>query len=282
MYKLQPVSLDAPAKIKVTAEGPLFAAVQVERMLHDSMMIQEIVLTAGSKRLDFRTKIDWKESHKLLKVCFPVAVKTEDALHEIQFGHLKRPTHATRPYDAARFEVCNQRWTALAEPSRGAAVLNDSKYGVNVEGSSINLTLLKAALAPDMTADKGEQEFVYSFYCWDGLFAESGLIRQGYELNTPVSVTEGFAEKQSLLSVDSEHIIIETVKAADDGSGDIIVRLYESLGSAESAALSCALPVTAVSETDMLENFKGKLNMTKSGVKLEFRPFEIKTLRLKA
>ena len=95
----------------------------------------------------------------MLKVAFPVEIHANEAIHEIQFGHIYRPNHMSRPYDANRFEVCNQKWTALAEEGRGAAVLNDCKYGVSVEKNSINLTLLRSSLAPDMTADKGRQEF---------------------------------------------------------------------------------------------------------------------------
>ena len=42
-------------------------------------------------------------------------------------------------------------------------MLNDCKYGVNVIDNTIALTLLKSALAPDMTADRGEQVFTYAF-----------------------------------------------------------------------------------------------------------------------
>ena len=112
----------------------------------------------------------------MLKVNFPVTVHSEDALHDIQFGHVRRPTHDSMEYDAARFEVCNHKWTALAEEGRGAAVLNDSKYGVDVEENSINLTLSRAPLAPDMTADLGVQAFTYAFQCWNhAAFRDAGV-----------------------------------------------------------------------------------------------------------
>ncbi|MFZ2657695.1 MAG: glycoside hydrolase family 38 C-terminal domain-containing protein [Victivallales bacterium] len=279
MYKLQPVELDRKAKIEVVAEGPVFAVVRVERMLNISKFVQDIVIYAGSRRIDFKTSVDWKESHKLLKANFPVTVKAEDALHEIQFGHARRPTHATRPYDAARFEVCNHKWTALVEESRGAAVLNDCKYGISVEENSINLTLLKSALAPDMNADKGHQEFTYSFYCWNGTFKKSGLIRSSYELNIPAFAAEGGSERKSLFSIGEENVIIETVKPAEDGSGDVIVRLYEAARTATSCELRTALPFRKLLETDMLENVKREVKSSSGKCRLDFRPFQIRTLR---
>jgi len=280
MYKLQPVPTRGAATIDVTATGPLFASVRVTRKLLGSDFEQEIVVRAGSRRIDFRTRIDWRERHKLLKVAFPVTVRAEDALHEIQFGHVRRPTHATRPYDAARFEVCNHKWTALVEEDRGAAVLNDGKYGVNVAGSEISLTLLKSALSPDMTADQGLHEFTYAFLFWTGPFSGSGLIQEAYDLNVPVSTARGRADSTSVVSLDVANVLVETVKPAEDGSGDVIIRLYEAARSATSCILRTHLPFHSVVSTDMLERRVASLRTRNGTIALRFRPFEIKTLRL--
>ena len=159
MYQQSPVALSEPADIEIHAEGPLFGSIIVRRKLNHSVMTQTITLRRNSRRVDFHTIIDWQERHKLLKVNFPVNYFAHEALHEIQFGHLARPTHRSRALDRDRFEVSNHKWTALAETGRGFAVLNDSKYGVDVLDDCINLTLLQSALAPDMTADRGRQEF---------------------------------------------------------------------------------------------------------------------------
>jgi len=281
-YKRMPVPLDEPATITAAENGPLVASLKMEKKINGSLLAQEIILRAGSPRLDFKTRVDWRESHKLLKVNFPVSLRAEDALHEIQFGHVRRPTHATRPYDAARFEVCHQKWTALAEENRGAAVLNDCKYGVSVEGNSINLTLLRSPLAPDMTADKGVQEFTYAFYFWSGRpFLESGLVREGYGLNIPVTTAPGDGGEESLFQIDAPNIILETVKPAEDGSGDIVLRLYESARTTTRARLTTSLPAASAHWADMLENPAGDATVEENSIALEFRPFEIKTLRLK-
>ena len=282
MYKQQPVELGREATLVRGLRGPLVASLRLRRKINGSWLQQEILLRAGSRRLDFRTRVDWQESHKLLKVNFPVRIHARDAIHEIQFGHLERPTHTTQPYDTARFEVCNHRWTALAEQGRGAAVLNDSKYGVSVEGHSINLTLLKSALAPDMTADKGRQEFTYAFTFWNGTFPASGIVQEGYDLNMPATTAPGDGGEASLFSLDVDNVIIEAVKPAEDGSGDIIVRLYESMRTATRCTLATALPFRAACETNMLEEPGRTLKAGLAGtLPLAFRPFEIKTVRLK-
>jgi alpha-mannosidase len=285
LYPLTPVPLDEPAAVELLCAGPLVAQLRISRKLHDSHMTQTVSLRRGSRRVDLHTVIDWRERHKLLKVNFPVRIHANEGVHEIQFGHLRRPTHQSRPFDADRYEVSNHKWSALMEENRGVAVLNDCKYGVNIDGNSINLTLLKSAKAPDWNADQGHQEFTYAFYVWNGSFADCDLVREGYDLNAPVTTVEGDAGSRSLFSLDAPNIILDTVKAAEDGSGDVILRLYESKRMATRCTLTTTLKVGSVHETDMLEQGCGEhggreLSSGTGSVALEFRPFEIKTLRM--
>jgi alpha-mannosidase len=281
MLELTPIALDKPATIEVVTRGPLVAKLRVVRRIHDSTLTQEITLRRGSRRIDFHTVVDWQESHKLLKVNFPVTVHANEAVHEIQFGHIRRPNHKSRPFDADRFEVCNHKWTALMEEGRGAAVLNDCKYGVNVLGNSINLTLLRAPLAPDETADRGRQEFTYAFYCWNGSFVESPLVQEAYDLNVPVLTAAGAAGECSVFALDAPNVVIETVKPAEDNPQDIIVRLVEAKRTATRCTLTTTLPVKSAAQADMLENDAAALPYDDGRVALDLRPFEVKTVRLR-
>jgi alpha-mannosidase len=280
-YASAPVELPRDARLEVLAAGPLVAILKLTRRLNRSLLIQEIRLRRGSRCVEFHTVVDWRESHKLLKVAFPVNVHADEAVHEIQFGHLRRPNHCSRPYDADRFEVSAHKWTALCEENRGCAVLNDCKYGVNVLGKSIVLSLLKSPLAPDMTADKGRQEFSYAFYSWNGSFAESDVVRAAYELNVPALTAPGAAGTRSAFALDAANVIVETIKPAEDGSGDVVVRLYESKRTATRCELRTTLPVRSARATDMLEEGGKPLPCRDGRLELRFRPFEIKTLRLK-
>ena len=281
-YELAPLELIDKAALEIVTEGALVATLRMTRKIHNSLLQQDISLRQGSRQVVFNTTVDWQENHKLLKVAFPINVHANDAIHEIQFGHIRRPNHRSRPFDANRFEVSHHKWTALAEEDRGVALLNDSKYGVNVLGNSINLTLLRSPLAPDMTADRGIQVFSYAFYAWNGSFAHSGIVHEAYELNCPVTVTMGSTGTQSVFSVNAPNIIIEAVKAAEDRSGDVIVRLYESKHTATRCILTTTLFVNTAIETSMLEEYAGDLDLDGTGIPLEFRPFEVKTVRLKA
>ncbi len=279
-YILQPVNIDGPVKLSIHEANGLRAVLTMERTIANSLFKQEIVLTANSRRLDFVTHVDWHELHRLLKVSFPMAVEATKAINEIQFGYLTRPAHRSRSYDSDRFEVCQQRYSALCDQTHGAAILNDCKYGISQLGNDLQLTLLRAAASPEMRADNGEHTFTYAFTAWEGPFADSPVVREAYALNVPLQVAPGTCKAFSAFSLDKANVFIDTVKPAEDGSGDIILRLYEAKRGDTNCSLHVGIPATSVWECDMLEIKQSEMALQNSQVALHFKPFEVKTLRL--
>ncbi len=268
------------AVITVRESGSLFCEIQVERTIGKSTLTQFIRLERGSRQITFRTKVDWHETQKLLKVEFPVDIAADELISEIQYGHIRRPNHRSRQLDKDRFEVCNHKWSALAESERGFAVMNDSKYGVSCEHSTIALTLLRSPVWPDETADQGLQEFTYAVNLWNTSLPDSGLVNAGYELNIPVTVLENVSLDGSFLEVSDPNVILNCVKRAEDRENALILRLYESSGSRRRCELQTSLPVVCCETANMLEKPEGRLPIENGSVQLDFRPFEIKTLIL--
>ena len=97
--------LDDVESIEVVEHGPLRAGIRVVRRFGDSAITQVIRLAAGSRFIEFDTEVEWHETNRLLKVAFPVDVRSLRATYEIQYGHVERPTHANTSWDVARFEV---------------------------------------------------------------------------------------------------------------------------------------------------------------------------------
>lgn len=279
-YAELPVETDEPVSLTLKESGGLRAVLHLERRLLHSDFSQDIVLEAGSRRLDFVTKVNWKELHRLLKVSFPVAVQAEEGINEIQFGYVTRPTHRSRQYDKDRFEVCNQRYSALCDQSHGAAVLNDCKYGVSMNGNELQLSLLRAAASPEMRADNGEHTFTYAFTAWEGSFGDSPVVEEAYRLNVPMGIADGSCRTFSAFQLDKENVWIDTVKPAEDGSGDGIVRLYESKKADTCCTVKTQLAVQKVWLCDMLENPQEEISIEDCTVSLHFHPFEVKTLRM--
>jgi alpha-mannosidase len=199
-----------------------------------------------------------------------------------------RNTHRNLPQDRAKFEICAHKWVCLEEAGHGIALLNDSKYGHDVDGGHIRLTLLRAPTAPDESADKGDQRFTYALLPFLGAFAESGVVRAAYELNAPVGAvacgvsSAGSASGASLCSIDNAAIIVESVKKPESGDSGkrLVLRLYESLGGQARSTLNFGeRPLSAAWTTDMLENVQTQtLPFTGSTLALDFKPFEIKTV----
>lgn len=278
-YPEQEVEALKEVSVEVAAEG-LEGVLKVSGRISGSDFVQYIRLAADSRRIEFETRIDWRELHRLLKVAFPVNVYAENAINEIQFGYLERPAHRSRLYDRDRFEVCNHRYSAFCDGAHGAAVLNDCKYGVSMNGNALELTLLRASASPEMRADNEVHSFTYAFTAWEGGFADCDVVRQGYELNVKPPVTAGAVERFSAVTVDKENVILETMKPAEDRSGDIILRLYESKKAAVEARVCLNLDTCRAYLCDMLENITEELPVVNGSIVLPFRAFEIKTVRI--
>ncbi len=107
------------------------------------------------------------------------------------------------------------------------------------------------------------------------------MVREAYDLNVPVLVVPGAAGQGSLFSLDADNIVIETVKPAEDGSpGPDRAPVRSQAQSATRCTLTTTLPVTAATQTNLVEEEVSKLEVESGKITLDFRPFEIKTVRL--
>ena len=279
-YRLQEMDGAFDITVEEMAQGAE-AVLCVKGRINESLYTQKIHLAENARRLEFETEIDWRELHKLLKVTFPVDVYAENAINEIQFGYVERPAHRSRDYDKDRYEVCNHRYSAFCDGMHGAAVLNDCKYGISMNGNCLELTLLRAAASPAFRTDNRKHQFTYAFTAWEGNFAECDVVRQAYELNVKPHVVEGGICDISFLQIVQQNIMLETMKLAEDGSGDMILRLYESKKAAVTADIHITMNGFKAYICDMLENVLEEISVDNGNISIPFRAFEVKTVRLK-
>ncbi|WP_285563917.1 glycoside hydrolase family 38 C-terminal domain-containing protein [Streptomyces sp. RTGN2] len=263
--------------------------VRVVRSFNASRITQVLRLDEGSRRLDVETDVDWQESEKILKAAFPLDVRAAESSAEIPFGHVRRPTHSNTSWDSARFEICAHRYLHLAEPGWGAALVNDSSYGHDVtrdvrpDGgttTTARISLLRAPLFPDPDCDRGEHRLRYALVLGADIH---DAIREGYHFNLPERAVPGGATVEPLVRVDDVGVVIEAIKLADDRSGDVIVRLYESGGGRVRTTLRAGFAVASARVTDLLEReleSEPAPVLEGSDVTLSLRPFQILTLRL--
>lgn len=268
------------AESEITETCGLRAAVRFTLRVLNSTIVQTVSLDANAMRLDFFVQADWHERHKLMKVSFDTGVQTDEAANQIQFGHVMRPTHRSRAFDADRFEVCNHGFTALYDATHGAAVLNNGKYGVSMEGSVISLSLLRGATHPDPAADQGAHEYRYAYFVWRGAFETSGVVYEAAALNAPVWKAEGAVGREAMLEISDPACVLETVKLAEDGGGDMILRLYESMNGARCVSVRVPENTAAAWRCGLDETKNEMLKIERGSVQIAMHPFEIVTLRV--
>jgi len=251
--------------------------VKIGSTFGSSWIDQQISLNGRVLRFD--TEVDWHEKHKLLKVAFPVAVHADEASYEVQFGHVRRPTHMNTPQARAMFEVCAQRWADLGDGDYGVALLNDCKHGYDIHDGVMRLSLLRAPTHPDPDADQGLHGFTYALMPHLGDFRAAGVIEAADDLNRllrvlPTDLPVGTS--RSLVEVDTPQVIVEAIKRAED-SDAVIVRLYEAWGRPCRARIATTLPARRVTLCDLLEREREETSL-----ELDFRPFQVVTLKLEA
>ncbi|MFX4294601.1 alpha-mannosidase [Streptomyces bohaiensis] len=272
------------------------ASVRVVREFGESSVTQTLTLRAGDRLLEIDTEVDWHETEKLLKAAFPLDVKADRSAAETQFGHVYRDTHTNTSWEAAKFEICAHRWLHVAEPGWGAALVNDSTYGhevtrdVREDGSqttTVRLSLLRAPRYPDPETDQGRHRMRYGLVPGADI---ADAVREGHAINLPERVVPGSAEVRPLVASDTDAVVVETVKLAEDRSGDVVARIYEASGGRSAATLSLGFAAGSATVTDLLERpwpgaaapaieRGGAAGGAADTVRLSLRPFEILTLR---
>jgi alpha-mannosidase len=268
------------AAVELVEKGPVRAVIRVRSRFRDSTFEQDLTLYAGLPRLDCRTRLDWRERNIMIKAAFPLAVKTPAARFEIPYGSIARPADGT--------EVPALRWIDVSEGSGeyGAALLNDSKYGFDVKGGVMRMSVVHGATYPDPEADRGRQELLYSVLPHRGDWKSAGVTRKGLELGNPliarVPLVHGgtLPKVHSFIQAGPANVILSAVKK-EMGYAEwgLILRLYEIHGEKTEAKIDLPWKVEA-SECDLIERPTGKTIGTGTSITVTLAPYEIKTIRV--
>ncbi len=282
-YRQMRVDLDAADEVLLDSE-----VVVVRRSFGASSVEQRLYLAPDGRSLLIDNTVDWHEREKFLKLAFPIDVFTDTAVAETQFGFHARTTHDNTSWENARFETHAQRWFLVQEPGFGVAFANDSSYGFDVtrrrRGSTlvqdVRFSMLRAPRFPDPRTDLGVQRMRFAIAVGAD---EARATELGWALNMPARAADGRA-LEALVSASDPRVLISAVKLADDRSGDLVVRVYESTGGRAASEIRVALPVSAVSAADLLERPGEPLGHcpTDDGatIPLTLRPFQVQTLRI--
>ncbi len=264
------------------------AQVTVDRRFGAGSTVQQVLsLAPGSRMLEIEQTTDWHETETFLKVSFPLDVRAEHVTAETQFGHHRRVTHTNTSWEAARFETSMHRFVLAEERGFGVALVNDSIYGHDVtrdvvDGrvvTTLRLSLLRAPRFPDPETDQGTQTHRYGLV----IGADAALAtREGALMNTPARRVTGGRGFEPLVAVEGEGIVLSSVKEAADRSGDLVVRVYESLGGRTRGSVRLGLPRYTYASASLLEEpLEATRPLAADGsIELELGAFEVRTLRI--
>ena len=190
-------------------------------------------------------------------------------------------------WDAARFEFVAHRFVHVGEPGYGVAVVNDGIYGHEVaameragggRATLARLSIIRSPSFPDPRRENGVHNFRYAIVPGATI---ADAVHHGYYFNFPLRAAMAEREVEPLITLNNDAVVVEAVKAADDRSGDVVVRCYESLGGRATTTVKANFAVRHASLTDLLERPLVDLVVGPgSVVSLQLRPFQIVTLRL--
>lgn len=227
---------------KIVEQGPVRTILRLERDylkpgrkkdfptedFPTSFFTQDIILYDGLDRIDFVTDVDWWEDKTMLKVAFPLTVQDTVATYEIPYGTIQRSTQLRNSWEKAKVEVPASRWADVSAGGYGVSLLNIAKYGYDIKGNTIRLSLLRSPKSPDPTADRGRHRIEYSLYPHEGSWQTARTMQRGYEANVPLIpvITNQHSGplplSQSFVRVSPDRLVLTSIKKAEDSDAWII------------------------------------------------------------
>lgn len=283
-YTEKKYEINDVSNVEFIDEGARFGF-EITRKFYKSVIKQKIYFYSDSNRIDFDTYADWHQEHLFLKAAFDVDVNSDKATFDIQFGSVERPVHKNTSWEDAKFEVCAHKFIDYADYGYGVSLLNDCKYGHNIENGTMKLSMFKCATYPDFDADKGEHFFTYSIFPHAGNYRECGTVQLAYELNCPMKAFEigsqngKLSDEYSFVKCNADNFIIETIKKAEDGE-QLIFRGYEAYNKRTEVELEFGFDVKNAYICDLMENDVEALEVKDNKVKFTAKPFEIVSIKV--
>ncbi len=260
-YKDRPCDLEVEKPLEfVKADGEC-AEFSVTFATEKSKWEMIIRFFRRSRGIEIENIVDWNEKHKLVKAEYGCNILSRELVCDTSAGIIRRETHRNTSWQQARFEVCHHKWCDMAEKGGGIALINQGKYGVSSENSTMALSLLRSTIRPDPTSDMGQHNFCYMIYPHAGDYADAKINQKAFEYNVPLRKADVECDIPDFAS-----LWLQAVKLSEKGDM-IVIRLCEQNG--ERGVIN--LP-EEVSLLNMLEDEIGKTD------KIEYSPFEIITI----
>jgi len=282
------IPLESDGGFEVVENGPVRFTLKFSKTAGESRFDQYISVYENYPLVEGRIEADWKERHVISKLAFDIDHDSEKCWFEIPYAAIGRAAVAKTPVEKGKWEVPGQKWAECSDAgsAHGIALLNDSKYGFDVNGGMLRMTLLRGPTEPDRMADIGRHTIRYALYPHKKDWRGAAVPRAAHEFNYPVTVRVADSHpgdlpaKHSFFSCGPANVILSAIKQAEDGDG-LVVRLFETSGIETTAKIKLPGKVRAVQEINLIEDPIRELKQSGDMIEIPMSHFEIKTLKIK-
>ena len=296
---------------KVTAmrralQGPYKASIEVDLRICESELTLTYELRANDPRLYVHVKGVWFQRGTpttgvpALSFALPLALEDAKARYEIPFGAIDRDINDGQELPALNWVQVrglqarcdglggapNPDVSGLGTPASagktagkggkpaGCLLLNDSKHGHSLDGSTLRLTLIRSGYDPDILPEIGQHEIHLAVVPAAGEVPVSTAIREGQAFNralrvvsTDVHASEMPASGQ-FARVSPESAIVSGIKKAEKGDG-LVVRVFNPTDRAVTAKVELSKKllgeVAGAQEIDLLERAVARSSAKSTG-----------------
>ena len=228
--------------IKRIEDGALRSVIRTVHSFNDSYLTQDFILAKGQKTLRVDCKAMWQEKFSILKMSFAIGGNDAISTYEVPGGFIKRPCNGE--------EEPALNWADLTVTKNGKrtgiSIMSDSKYSYDCVDTELRLTALRNVIFADHYSDRpaanfdftdeGLSRFSYGIYLHNDEAEKSDVVKESHIFNNNVvAVPESYHRGpldpvDSFMYTDCDNVLITAVKRCEDGSGDMVIRLYETKG----------------------------------------------------
>ncbi len=287
----------SPSTMEVALGGPHTVAVRLRAKHNNSDYCLTIALSRGSRQVDFVLDVNWLERGDpatgvpALRAAFPLAILEGRANFEIPFGCIERPADGEESPALTWANLTGIAWCEGADTTAGATLVNNSKYGHQLDEENLRLTLLRSSYDPDPLPELGAHHIAFGLAPQMGVFDQGASIRAGYAFNHPLIVVGTTVHAGELpaeaagVEILTPNVMVASVKKAENSCA-VIVRLFEFGGDDTKAkvrlsGLLAKAGCVAV-ETDVLEQPLAKNSASMEGdvVTVAVPAFGMATIRI--
>ena len=214
-----------------------------------SRIIHELILHPDKEYVEGVVRADWRCKHKLLKYVINLNIWSDKYVVGQPYGYVVRRNPASpysSLYDRAQWEAWFNTWIDYNDGNKGLAFITSSRFGYDLMGSTLRITILRAPRYPPeygipWTPENLEkQDFIelenhevkYYILPHKGNHEDSEIPLVAEELTKePIVIkVKGSPEKEIKILDIEPPITVSALKISEENNNDIVIRLVNYLG----------------------------------------------------